>query len=213
MLQMDAAPSPAGLSLRARYGNFVGGHWVAPAEGRYLENISPYTGKKTCEIPRSTAADVELALRAAEEARSFWKKAAPAWRAMALHKIAARMEAHAELLAVAEGRETGRPMTETRGVVLAIEHFRYFAGRLREKSGAGARHPAEDFPGAGGETIRPAEHPILMATWQLAPALAAGNCIVLKPTGLTPASVLVLADLIQDLLPPGVLNIVSGYNL
>jgi aldehyde dehydrogenase len=216
MLHKDAALSHAGsgLHLRSRYENFVGGEWVPPRSGRYLENISPFTGKKTCEIPFSTPADVELALQAAERARGFWKKAAPTWRAMALNKIADRMEANSELLAIAEGRETGRPMTENVGIVLAIDHFRYFAGRLRERAQNEAGPVRDEFPeGPGGEALHPAHYPILMAAWQLAPALAAGNCVVLKPAAPTPACVLVLADLIRDLLPPGVLNIVSGYGM
>jgi aldehyde dehydrogenase len=207
--------------FRKRYGNFIGGEWVAPVGGEYFENYSPITGMPFVEIPRSYAADIELALDAAHRAKSAWAAMSTTDRANILNKIADRMEANIKRLAVSETIDNGKPLRETMAadIPLAIDHFRYFAGCIRAQEGSisdiGGELVAYHFHeplGVVGQII-PWNFPILMAVWKLAPALAAGNCVVLKPAEQTPASVLVLAELIQDLLPPGVLNIVNGFGV
>ncbi|MEN9461846.1 MAG: hypothetical protein RIS84_1866, partial [Pseudomonadota bacterium] len=211
-----AKPNQPGskVSFKARYGNFIGGEWVAPVGGQYFENVSPVDGKVFCEIPRSQAEDVELALDAAHAAKDSWGKTPAAQRALVLNKIADRMEANLETLAVAETWDNGKPVRETLAadVPLAIDHFRYFAGCIRAQEGALselsddliAYHFHEPL-GVVGQII-PWNFPLLMAVWKIAPALAAGNCIVLKPAEQTPVSILVLLEIIADLLPKGVLN-------
>ncbi len=209
------------VSFKARYGNFIGGEWLPPKKGQYFDNVTPVTGEKFCEIPRSTAEDIELALDAAHGAKEAWGKKSPSERAVILNKIADRMENNLELLAVAETWDNGKPVRETLAadIPLAIDHFRYFAGCIRSQEGmisqiddkTVAYHFHEPL-GVVGQII-PWNFPILMAVWKLAPALAAGNCVVLKPAEQTPVSILVLAELIQDLLPPGVLNIVNGFGV
>src|SRR5580658_116717 len=204
-----------------RYGNYIGGDWVEPKSGRYFENTSPINGQVLCEIARSEAADVEAALDAAHKAKDAWGKTSPAERAVILNKIADRMEANLERLALAETFDNGKPIRETMAadVPLAIDHWRYFAGCIRAQEGSVseidhdtvAYHFHEPL-GVVGQII-PWNFPLLMATWKLAPALAAGNCVVLKPAEQTPASILVWAELVADLLPPGVLNIVNGFGL
>ncbi len=204
-----------------RYGNFIGGKWVEPKSGRYFENISPVNGQVLCEIARSDAADVELALDAAHAAKEAWGRTSAADRALILNKIADRMQDNLALLAEAETWDNGKPIRETTNadMPLAIDHFRYFAGAIRAQEGGiseidhdtVAYHFHEPL-GVVGQII-PWNFPILMAVWKLAPALAAGNCVVLKPAEQTPASILVLAELIGDLLPAGVLNIVNGFGL
>ena len=205
----------------ARYDNFIGGHWVAPKAGRYFENISPVTGKVVGEIARSDAADVDAALDAAHAAKDGWGRASVAERALVLNRIADRMEANLEALALAETWDNGKPIRETMAadLPLAIDHFRYFAGVIRGQEGSigeidhdtVAYHFHEPL-GVVGQII-PWNFPLLMACWKLAPALAAGNCVVLKPAEQTPASIMVWAELVGDLLPPGVLNIVNGFGL
>jgi len=207
--------------FRARYGNYIGGEWVTPLSGQYFENITPVTGKAFCEIPRSNAADVERALDAAHAAKDAWGKTSATERANILNAIAQRMEDNLAMLAEAETWDNGKPIRETTAadMPLAIDHFRYFAGAIRAQEGGisqldndtVAYHFHEPL-GVVGQII-PWNFPILMAVWKLAPALAAGNCVVLKPAEQTPASILVLAELIGDLLPPGVLNIVNGFGL
>lgn len=204
-----------------RYGNFIGGKWVEPKSGSYFENISPVNGQVLCEIARSDAADVELALDAAHAAKEAWGRTSAAERALILNKIADRMQDNLALLAEAETWDNGKPIRETTNadMPLAIDHFRYFAGAIRAQEGGiseidhdtVAYHFHEPL-GVVGQII-PWNFPILMAVWKLAPALAAGNCVVLKPAEQTPASILVLAELIGDLLPAGVLNIVNGFGL
>ena len=211
----------ARVALRPRYENFIGGAWVAPADGRYFENISPVTGKPVCEVARSQAADIELALDAAHKAKDAWGGTAPAQRAAILNKIADRMEENLELLASVETIDNGKPIRETRlaDIPLAIDHFRYFASCLRAQEGSLseidndtiAYHFHEPL-GVVGQII-PWNFPILMACWKLAPALAAGNCVVLKPAEQTPMSIMVLMDLVGDLLPAGVLNVVNGFGV
>ena len=205
----------------ARYDNFIGGQWVAPASGRYFENTSPITGKVICEVARSEAADIERALDAAHAAKDAWGRTAPAERARILNKIADRMEDNLDLIALAETWDNGKPIRETTAadIPLAIDHWRYFASCVRAQEGAiseidhdtVAYHFHEPLGGVG--QIIPWNFPILMAVWKLAPALAAGNCVVLKPAEQTPASILVLMELIGDLLPPGVINVVNGFGL
>ncbi|WP_019972233.1 aldehyde dehydrogenase family protein, partial [Mycobacterium sp. 141] len=206
------------MSFESRYGNYIGGEWVAPVEGRYFENSSPVTGQVFCEIPRSTEADVEKALDAAHAAAPAWGKTSPAERANVLNKIADRIEANLESVALAESWDNGKPIRETLNadISLAVDHFRYFAGAIRAQEGSlsqidedtVAYHFHEPL-GVVGQII-PWNFPILMATWKLAPALAAGNAVVLKPAEQTPASILYLFSLIGDLLPAGVVNIVNG---
>ena len=218
-----AAPGQPGakVSFKARYANLIGGEWVPPVEGRYFENISPVNGQVFCEVPRSSAADIELALDAAHRAKTAWGHASPAERSNILLKIADRMEQNLELIAYAETVDNGKPIRETMAadIPLAIDHFRYFAGCIRAQEGSiceidkdtVAYHFHEPL-GVVGQII-PWNFPILMAAWKLAPALAAGNCVVLKPAEQTPIGILVVAELIQDLLPPGVLNIVNGFGV
>ena len=204
-----------------RYDNFIGGQWVAPLSGRYFENISPITGLPVCEIARSDAADIEAALDAAHAAKDAWGRTSPAERALILNRIADRMEDNLDLLALAETWDNGKPIRETTlvDIPLAIDHFRYFAGAIRAQEGSIgeidndtiAYHFHEPL-GVVGQII-PWNFPILMAAWKLAPALAAGNCVVLKPAEQTPAGIMLWADLIGDLLPKGVLNIVNGFGL
>ncbi|TRW99698.1 aldehyde dehydrogenase family protein [Paracoccus sp. M683] len=207
--------------FKTRYDNFIGGKFVAPRKGRYFENSSPVTGKVLCEIARSDADDVEAALDAAHAAKDAWGHASPTVRSNALLKIADRMEQNLELLATAETWDNGKPIRETMAadLPLAIDHFRYFAGVLRAQEGGISEIDADTIAyhfheplGVVGQII-PWNFPLLMACWKLAPALAAGNCVVLKPAEQTPASIMVLAELIADILPPGVLNIVNGFGL
>ena len=222
-----ANDQPKGLSgvsvnpFASRYDNFIGGKWVAPRGGRYFDNVTPITGAVAGEIARSGAEDIEAALDAAHAAKDAWGNASTTERANALLKIADRMEANLERLAIAETWDNGKPIRETMAadVPLAIDHFRYFAGVLRAQEGSIseidhdtiAYHFHEPL-GVVGQII-PWNFPLLMACWKLAPALAAGNCVVLKPAEQTPASIMVFVDLIADILPPGVLNVVNGFGL
>ncbi|MCL6633616.1 MAG: aldehyde dehydrogenase family protein [Alicyclobacillus herbarius] len=209
------------ITFKSRYDNYIGGKWVSPVKGNYFVNISPVNGKPFCEVARSTAEDIELALDAAHKAKEAWGRTSVAKRAEVLNKIADRMEANLEMLAVAEVWDNGKPIRETLGadIPLAIDHFRYFAGVIRAQEGAiseidhdtVAYHFHEPI-GVVGQII-PWNFPLLMAAWKLAPALAAGNCVVLKPAEQTPASIMVLMELIGDLLPPGVVNVVNGFGV
>ncbi|WP_066342120.1 aldehyde dehydrogenase [Azohydromonas lata] len=209
------------VNFKKRYGNFIGGQWVEPAKGQYFENITPVTGKVFCEIPRSTEEDIERALDAAHAAKAAWGRTSPAERSAVLLKMADRMEQNLELLATAETWDNGKPIRETMAadLPLAIDHFRYFAGCVRSQEGSISEIDHDTFAyhfheplGVVGQII-PWNFPLLMAVWKLAPALAAGNCIVLKPAEQTPVSVLVLMEVIGDLLPPGVLNVVNGFGV
>lgn len=211
----------AGSVFKARYGNFIGGQWIEPVKGQYLDNISPVNGQKICEVPRSTAEDIELALDAAHAVKDKWGATSVTERSNILLAIAQRIQDNLPLIAEAETWDNGKPLRETThaDIPLAIDHFRYFAGCIRAQEGSigqldndtVAYHFHEPL-GVIGQII-PWNFPILMAAWKLAPALAAGNCVVLKPAEQTPASILVVAELIADLLPAGVLNIVSGTGL
>ena len=207
------------IQFKKQYDNFIGGKWIAPVKGEYFDNISPVNGEVFTRAPRSSAEDIELALDAAHAAKAQWNSTSPTTRSNLLLKIADRLEQNLETLAVAETWDNGKPIRETLAadIPLAIDHFRYFAGCIRAQEGGiseidedtVAYHYHEPL-GVVGQII-PWNFPILMAAWKLAPALAAGNCIVLKPAEQTPVSILILAELIQDLLPEGVLNIVNGY--
>jgi aldehyde dehydrogenase len=218
-----ARPGSTGalMSYQSRYDNFIGGEWVAPVQGRYFENPTPVTGQTFCEVARSEEADIEKALDAAHAAAPAWGKTAPAERAAVLNKIADRIEANKAALALAEVWDNGKPIREALAadIPLAADHFRYFAGVIRAQEGSlsqidedtVAYHFHEPL-GVVGQII-PWNFPILMGAWKLAPALAAGNTVVLKPAEQTPASVLYLMSLIGDLLPAGVVNIVSGFGV
>ncbi len=207
--------------FKRRYDNFIGGAFVPPVKGQYFANVSPVFGQPFTEIARSSAEDIELALDAAHAARAAWGKTSVAERSNILFKIADRMEAKLNVLALAETIDNGKPIRETTlaDIPLAIDHFRYFAGVIRAQEGGiseidndtVAYHFHEPL-GVVGQII-PWNFPILMATWKLAPALAAGNCVVIKPAEQTPASLMVWIEMIADLLPPGVLNIVQGFGL
>lgn len=207
------------VNFKPRYENFIGGEWIAPVKGVYFENISPVNGKLFCEIPRSTVDDIDLALDAAHAAKDGWAKTSVTDRSNILLKIADRLEQNLETLAVAETWDNGKSIRETLAadIPLAVDHFRYYAGCIRAQEGTlsnidentTAYHYHEPL-GVVGQII-PWNFPILMAAWKLAPALVTGNCVVLKPAEQTPASILVLMELIEDLLPAGVLNIVNGY--
>jgi len=216
-----AAPGTTGakIDFKSRYDNFINGEFAAPVEGKYFDVISPINGKPYTQAARSSAADIERALDAAHGAAAKWAATPPAERANVLLKIADRVEQNLELLAYAETVDNGKPMRETLNadIPLTVDHFRYFAGCVRAQEGAlsqiddhtVAYHFHEPL-GVVGQII-PWNFPLLMAAWKLAPALGAGNCVVLKPAESTPISILVLAELIADILPPGVLNIVNGY--
>ncbi|MDD0838935.1 aldehyde dehydrogenase [Curvibacter sp. HBC61] len=216
-----AAPGAAGAKIvyKPRYDNFIGGQWVPPVKGQYFDVITPISGTVYTQAARSGAEDIELALDAAHAAADKWGKTSAADRANILLKIADRLEANLELLAYAETVDNGKPIRETLNadIPLTIDHFRYFAGCVRAQEGGiseidentMAYHIHEPL-GVVGQII-PWNFPILMAAWKLAPALGAGNCVVLKPAESTPISLLVLVELIADLLPAGVLNIVNGY--
>jgi aldehyde dehydrogenase len=214
------APGQAGslVTLKARYENFIGGAWVPPTTGSYRANISPATGEPFCEVADSAPADIELALDAAHAAKDAWAARSPAQRAAVLNAVADAMEANLEMLAVAESYENGKPVRETLAadIPLAIDHFRYFAGAVRAEEGSISEIDGQTFAyhlreplGVVGQII-PFNFPLLMAAWKIAPALAAGNCTVVKPASPTPWSILKLCEVIGDILPPGVLNVVTG---
>ncbi len=216
-----AAPGAAGakIQFKSKYDNFIGGKWVAPVKGEYFDVISPINGKPYTKAARSGAEDIELALNAAHAAADNWGKTSLTERSNVLLKIADRIEQNLELLAYAETVDNGKAIRETLNadIPLTVDHFRYFAGCLRAQEGSltqlnettVAYHFHEPL-GVVGQII-PWNFPILMAAWKLAPAIGAGNCVVLKPAESTPISIMILAELIADLLPPGVLNIVNGY--
>ena len=209
------------MSFQSRYENFIGGEWTPPAAGGYFENPSPVTGEVFCEIARSTAADIDRALDAAHAAAPAWGRTSAAERAVILNKIAEVIDANLESIALAESWDNGKPMRETLNadLPLAVDHFRYFAGAIRAQEGSlseidedtVAYHFHEPL-GVVGQII-PWNFPVLMAVWKLAPALAAGNAVVLKPAEQTPASILYVMSLIADLLPAGVVNVVNGFGV
>ncbi len=221
---MSIQPSNHGrvkISLKSRYENYIGGKWVPPVKGQYFTNTTPVTGGALCDVPRSGAEDIELALDAAHAAKVAWSKTSPAERAVMMNLIADRMQEKLEYLATIETWDNGKPIRETMAadLPLAIDHWRYFAGCIRAQEGnlsqidddTVAYHFHEPL-GVVGQII-PWNFPLLMATWKLAPAVAAGNCVVLKPAEQTPLSILLLMEVIGDLLPPGVVNVVNGFGV
>lgn len=207
------------IAIRPRYDNYIGGEWVPPAKGQYFDNPTPITGSRLCEVARSTAEDIETALDAAHAAKDAWAAVSPAERARVLNKIADRIEERLDLLALVETLDNGKPIRETKAadLPLAVDHFRYFAGCVRAQEGSIAEIDGTTYAyhfheplGVVGQII-PWNFPILMATWKLAPALAAGNCVVLKPAEQTPMGILVMMEMIADLLPKGVVNVVNGF--
>ena len=211
------------VQFRKKYDNFINGEWVAPADGEYFDNTSPIDGKSICQVARSKEADVEAALDAAHAAKDAWGKTSVTERSNMLLKLADGIEANLEAIAIAESYENGKPVRETLAadIPIAIDHLRYFAGVIRAQEG-GISQIDEDTVayhfheplGVVGQII-PWNFPILMAIWKIAPALAAGNCVVLKPAEQTPASVLYMLDLIgaADILPKGVLNVINGFGV
>ncbi|AFL90292.1 NAD-dependent aldehyde dehydrogenase [Terriglobus roseus DSM 18391] len=209
------------LHLRKQYDNYIGGRWIAPASGQYFDNVTPVTGEVLCQIARSNAADVDKALDAAHAARAAWGRTSTTERGRLLERIAQRIEDNLELLATVETWDNGKPIRETMAadLPLMVDHFRYFAGVIRAEEGTiseidattVAYHYNEPLGVVG--LIIPWNFPLLMAAWKLAPTLAAGNTVVLKPAEQTPLSILVFMGLIEDILPPGVLNVVNGFGL
>lgn len=220
-LPEGAAAFAITIPIKARYDNWINGQYAAPVKGQYFSNPTPITGQPLCAVARSTAEDVELALDAAHAAADAWGRTAAAERSLILHRIADRVEENLEALAVIETIDNGKPIRETKNadLPLIVDHFRYFAGVLRAQEGrlsqldddTVAYHFHEPL-GVVAQII-PWNFPLLMATWKLAPALAAGNCIVLKPAEQTPVSIMAFVELIADLLPPGVLNVVQGFGV
>jgi len=222
-MTLYAAPGQPGspVSVQDRYGNYIGGEFVPPAKGQYFENPSPVNGRPFTLVARSTAEDVELALDAAHGAKRAWGHASATERANILNTIADRIEANLESLAIAETWDNGKPVRETLAadLPLVVDHFRYYAGAIRAQEGSLSEIDADTIAyhfheplGVVGQII-PWNFPLLMAAWKLAPAVAAGNCVVLKPAEQTPWSILKLMEVIGDLLPPGVLNVVNGFGV
>ncbi len=209
------------IAIRPQYDNFIGGKWVAPVQGRYFDNISPINGQIVCTVARSGKEDIELALDAAHAARESWGRTSVAERSRVLLRIADKMEEKLDLLAMIETIDNGKPIRETTAadLPLGIDHFRYFAGCIRAQEGGiseidhdtVAYHFHEPL-GVVGQII-PWNFPLLMAIWKLAPALAAGNCVVLKPAEQTPMAIMVLMDILADIIPPGVVNVVNGFGV
>ena len=221
MFQQAIEQISSKVLIRDRYDNFIGGKWVAPVEGRYFDNPSPVTGQKLCEVARSSAVDVELALDAAHKAKDAWGKTSVQERSLVMNRIADRVESNLNLLALVETLDNGKPIRETThaDLPLVVDHWRYFASAVRAQEGGiseidhdtVAYHYHEPL-GVVGQII-PWNFPLLMATWKLAPAVAAGNCVVLKPAEQTPLSILLFIEVIADLLPPGVINVVNGFGV
>ncbi|MGD0105054.1 MAG: aldehyde dehydrogenase family protein [Rhodopila sp.] len=209
------------IAIRQQYDNFIGGKWVPPVRGQYFDNISPINGKVVSTIARSTAEDVELAVDAGHAAKDAWGRTSYAERSRILNKIADRIEENLQTIALVETIDNGKPIRESTlaDLPLAVDHFRYFAGVIRAQEGTTCEidHDTVAYhfhePLGVVAQIIPWNFPILMAVWKLAPALAAGNCIVLKPAEQTPMSIMVLVEAIADLLPPGVLNVVNGFGV
>lgn len=218
-----AAPNSKDALVNCKdvYLNYIDGDWVKPISGQYFDNISPVNGNVYCKIPRSCAKDINLALNAAHRAFTTWKNTSVTERANILLKIADKIEQHTQMLALIETWDNGKPIRETLNadIPLIVDHFRYFAGCIRAQEGQAAQIDSNTtslhFPepiGVVGQII-PWNFPLLMAAWKLAPALAAGCCIILKPAEQTPVSILLLMEIIGDLIPAGVVNIVNGFGL
>jgi len=209
------------IAIRPHYDNFIGGKWVPATRGERFENISPIDGRVVCTVARSTAEDVERALDAAHAARQAWGRASAAERSLILLRIADRIEQKLDLLAMVETIDNGKPIRETKAadLPLAADHFRYFAGCIRAEEGSLSEldHDTVAYhfhePLGVVAQIIPWNFPLLMAAWKLAPALAAGNCVVLKTAEQTPMSIMVLMDMISDIVPPGVINVINGFGV
>lgn len=219
MIYAQPGAQGAVVSFKERYGNYINGDWIAPVKGDYFTNITPVTGQGFCEIPRSTEEDINLALDAAHAAKNAWGKTSITERSNILLKIADRIEQNLEMLAVADSWDNGKAVRETLNadVPLCVDHFRYYAGCMRAQEGTMGEidettvsYQFHEPLGVVGQII-PWNFPLLMAVWKIAPALVTGNCIVMKPAEQTPVSILKLLEVIGDLLPPGVLNIVNGF--
>ena len=216
-----AAGFKPSIPIRARYDNWIGGEYTAPFRGQYFVNPTPITGQPLCEVARSTHEDVDKALDAAHAAAISWNGTSPAFRANILNRIADRIEANIETLAFIETMDNGKPIRETTAadLPLAVDHFRYFAGCIRAQEGGLSQLDQDTVayhfhePLGVVAQIIPWNFPLLMATWKLAPALAAGNCVVLKPAEQTPVSIMALMELIADILPSGVINVVQGFGV
>jgi aldehyde dehydrogenase len=222
-MSTTTAKAPSDVAARPkfkdRYDHYIGGEWVAPANGEYFDNISPIDGKPFTQAARGTAKDVEKAIEAAHKAFTIWSKSAASYRSNILLKIAQRIEDNLEYLAIVETIDNGKAIRETRAadLPLVVDHFRYFAGVIRSEEGTISEHDETTVSinlhepiGVVGQII-PWNFPLLMATWKMAPAMAAGCCVVLKPAEQTPTSIMCLMELVGDLIPPGVLNVVSGF--
>ncbi|WP_407705815.1 aldehyde dehydrogenase family protein [Streptomyces niveiscabiei] len=219
MMKYEPPGAPGSpVDVAPRYENFIGGKWLPPTTGRYTPNLCPATARPICEVPQSGPQDIELALDAAHAAKDTWGEATTAQRAAVLNQVADAIDAHREELAVAESWENGKPVRETLAadIPLAADHFRYFAAAIRAEESEITEIDKETIAyhfheplGVVGQII-PFNFPLLMAAWKLAPALAAGNCSVLKPASPTPWSILKLMEAVGDVLPPGVLNVVNG---
>ena len=209
------------IPIRARYDNWIGGEYAPPARGQYFSNPSPITGQHLCEVARSTHEDVDKALDAAHAAALSWNHTSPTYRANILNRIADRLEANLEAMAVIETIDNGKPIRETMAadLPLAVDHFRYFAGALRAQEGGISELDSETVayhfhePLGVVAQIIPWNFPLLMTTWKLAPTLAAGNCIMLKPAEQTPVSIMAFVELVADILPSGVVNVVQGFGV
>ncbi len=221
VLPRTAASFKSQLPIRARYDNWIAGEYVAPARGQYFTNPTPITGQQLCEVARSTHEDVDKALDAAHAAALSWNTTSPAYRANILNRIADRLEQNLEAIALIETIDNGKPIRETinADLPLAVDHFRYFAGALRAQEGSISEVDSDTVAyhfheplGVVGQII-PWNFPLLMAVWKLAPALAAGNCVVIKPAEQTPVSIMAFMELIADILPSGVVNVVQGFGL
>ncbi|HEU5153717.1 MAG TPA: aldehyde dehydrogenase [Gemmatimonadales bacterium] len=221
VLPSAAAGFKSRIPIRARYDNWIGGEYVAPTRGQYFDNPTPITGQVLCEVARSTHEDVDQALDAAHAAALSWNTTSPAYRASILNRIADRLEQNLEAIALIETIDNGKPIRETinADLPLAIDHFRYFAGALRAQEGSISELDSDTVAyhfheplGVVGQII-PWNFPLLMAVWKLAPALAAGNCVVIKPAEQTPVSIMAFMELVADILPSGVVNVVQGFGV
>ena len=218
---LDTSHLKVKFPFKAKYGNYINGKFVEPKSGKYFDNTTPITNEVICQVPRSNEKDIDFALDAAHAAFPAWGKTSITERSNILNKIADKIEQNLNLLATAECLDNGKPIRECMAadLPLVIDHWRYFAGVIRAEEGSVAEISNNEYSyhipeplGVVGQII-PWNFPLLMATWKLAPALAAGNCVVLKPAEQTPASIMILMELIGDLLPKGVVNVVSGYGL
>lgn len=208
-------------TFKSKYDHFIDGEWVAPSSGEYFDNISPIDGKPFTKAARGNAQDIDKAIDAAHKAFETWGKTAAAYRSNLLLKIAQIVEDNLDYLATVETIDNGKPIRETKAadLPLVVDHFRYFAGVIRSEEGSLSEHDETTVSinlhepiGVVGQII-PWNFPLLMAAWKIAPALAAGCCVVVKPAEQTPTGIMVLMELIGHVLPKGVLNVVTGFGV